>query len=68
VRRMVGILVEVGRGTLTEKDLRQLLSGPSELPARHTAPPSGLFFEQAFYNEKELQDFLAETSEEHEEE
>lgn len=62
VRRMVGILVEVGRGNLTEKDVRQLLSGPSDLPARHTAPPSGLFFERAFYDEEELQAFLAETS------
>ena len=62
VRRMVGILVEVGRGNLTEEDVRQLLSGPSDLPARHTAPPSGLFFERAFYDEEELQEFLAKTS------
>ncbi|MEW6594527.1 MAG: tRNA pseudouridine(38-40) synthase TruA [Thermodesulfobacteriota bacterium] len=62
VRRMVGILVEVGRGRLTEEDVRQMLTGKSELPARHTAPPSGLFFERAFYSEKELQEFLAETS------
>ncbi|MFZ5762183.1 MAG: tRNA pseudouridine(38-40) synthase TruA [Thermodesulfobacteriota bacterium] len=62
VRRMVGILVEVGRGNLSDDDVRQMLSGKSELPARHTAPPSGLFFEQAFYSEEELQEFLAETS------
>jgi tRNA pseudouridine38-40 synthase len=60
VRRMVGILVEVGRGNLTDDDVRQLLSGPSDLPARYTAPPSGLFFERAFYSEEELQEFLAE--------
>lgn len=62
VRRMVGILVEVGRGKLTDDDVRQLLTGPSELPARHTAPPSGLFFERAFYSEEELREWLAETS------
>jgi len=62
VRRMVGILVEVGRGHLGDADVRQLLTGKSELPARHTAPPSGLFFEHAFYSDKELQDFLAESS------
>lgn len=68
VRRMVGILVEVGRGTLTDNDVRQMLTGPSALPARHTAPPSGLFFEQAFYSEQELQEFLAEASGEDEDE
>lgn len=58
VRHMVGILVEVGRGNLKDDDVRQLLSGPSDLPAQHTAPPSGLFFERAFYNEGKLREFL----------
>ena len=38
VRRMVGFLVEIGRGEPPPKD-----------PARHTAPPSGLFLERVYY-------------------
>lgn len=58
VRRMVGVLVEVGRKKLTETDIRALLNEKSDLPARFTAPPSGLFFERAFYDEGELKEFL----------
>lgn len=55
VRRMVGILVEVGRGNLIREDVEELLSGgPSELPARCTAPPSGLFLEQVLYEGDKL--------------
>jgi tRNA pseudouridine38-40 synthase len=43
VRRMVGVLVEVGRGNLDAGDVGRLLAEPSGLPARLTAPPSGLF-------------------------
>ena len=49
VRRMAGILVEVGRGSLTPQDVEALLEQPSHLPAEHTAPPSGLFLEHVFY-------------------
>jgi len=49
VRRMVGIIVEVGRGTLTYRDVKKMLEQPSDLPAKHTAPPSGLFLEQVLY-------------------
>ena len=49
VRRMAGILVEVGRGNLTPQDVETLLEQPSHLPAEHTAPPSGLFLEHVFY-------------------
>jgi len=49
VRRMVGILVEVGRSNLTYRDVKKLLEQPSELPAKHTAPPSGLFLERVVY-------------------
>lgn len=54
VRRMVGILVEVGRGNLTREDVVGLLEGLSELPARYTAPPSGLFLEQVLYEGDQL--------------
>jgi tRNA pseudouridine38-40 synthase len=49
VRRLVGVLVEVGRGKLGPRDVRAFLEARSETPARHTAPPSGLFLERVFY-------------------
>jgi tRNA pseudouridine38-40 synthase len=49
VRRMVGVLVEVGRGRLSPADVEALLLKPSDLPARVTAPPSGLFLERVLY-------------------
>lgn len=49
VRRMVGVLVEVGRGRMTEENVRQFLLSPSREPARLTAPPSGLFLEKVEY-------------------
>lgn len=59
VRRMVGVLVEKGRHTLTEADIQDFLTIPSSRPARFTAPSSGLFFERAFYEDEEFKDFLA---------
>ncbi len=49
VRRMVGVLVAVGRGDLVADDVDRLLGGPSDLPAKLTAPASGLFLERVFY-------------------
>ena len=49
IRRMVGIIVEVGRGNLAYRDVKKLLEQPSDLPAKHTAPPSGLFLERVMY-------------------
>ena len=59
VRRMAGVLVEVGKGNLTADDVTGFLQGPSEIPSRFTAPPSGLFCEQAFYDQEEFDLFLA---------
>jgi tRNA pseudouridine38-40 synthase len=50
VRRMVGVLVEVGRGTLAGSDVPHLLREPSSIPAKLTAPPSGLFLEAVLYD------------------
>jgi tRNA pseudouridine38-40 synthase len=50
VRRLVGVIVEVGRGGLTADDAVGMLSSDSELPARLTAPASGLFLEQVRYD------------------
>jgi tRNA pseudouridine38-40 synthase len=58
VRRMVGVLVEVGCLRLTEEDVRSFLHSLSTVPFNNTAPPAGLFFERAFYDEEELQTFL----------
>jgi tRNA pseudouridine38-40 synthase len=49
VRRMVGVLVEVGRGGLSAVQLEQFLRQPSATPAKLTAPSSGLFLERVFY-------------------
>jgi tRNA pseudouridine38-40 synthase len=50
VRRLVGVLAEVGRGKLGPRDVRTFLEARSETPARFTAPPSGLFLEHVFYD------------------
>jgi tRNA pseudouridine38-40 synthase len=49
VRRMVGVLVEIGRGGLAIADVDAFLRRPSATPARLTAPSSGLFLERVFY-------------------
>jgi tRNA pseudouridine38-40 synthase len=49
VRRMVGVLTEVGRGGLRAQDAGRFLEGPSDVPAKLTAPPSGLFLERVLY-------------------
>ena len=49
VRRIVGVLVEVGRGKKQEKDILFYLQNKSNEPAKYTAPPSGLFLEKVIY-------------------
>jgi tRNA pseudouridine38-40 synthase len=49
IRRLVGALVEVGRGNLSEEDVVRLLRERSSEPAKWTAPPSGLFLERVEY-------------------
>ena len=49
VRRMVGVLVEIGRGGLPVSAVSEFLQQSSEAPARLTAPASGLFLERVFY-------------------
>ena len=54
VRRMVGVLVEAGKGRVGPDDVESLLTGnPGErlpAPATLTAPASGLFLERVFYD------------------
>ena len=51
VRRIVGVLVEVGRGALTDDAAAAFLKGASPLPAKLTAPASGLFLERVYYKD-----------------
>ena len=54
VRRMVGVLVEVGKGQLDPDSVTGLLAGNPKKglppPATLTAPASGLFLERVFYD------------------
>ncbi len=49
VRRIVGSLVEVGRGNLSKEDLKSALEQYTEDFSKYTAPPSGLFLERVEY-------------------
>jgi tRNA pseudouridine38-40 synthase len=49
VRRMVGVLVEVGRGGIAPGAVRALLVETGGSVARLTAPASGLFLERVYY-------------------
>jgi tRNA pseudouridine38-40 synthase len=49
VRRVVGVLVEIGRGGLAPHAAATLLTDTSAAPARLTAPPSGLFLDRVYY-------------------
>lgn len=53
VRRMAGVIVEAGRGKLKPDDIQGYFKTHSDVPAKLTAPPSGLFLERVYYkNEK----------------
>jgi tRNA pseudouridine38-40 synthase len=52
VRRMVGVLVEIGRGGLPVARIESFLREPSATPAALTAPASGLFLERVFYGDE----------------
>jgi tRNA pseudouridine38-40 synthase len=58
VRRIVGVLAEVGSGRLLPADMARFLEQAVDL-SRYTAPAHGLFFERAFYDQEELDRFLA---------
>jgi tRNA pseudouridine38-40 synthase len=54
VRRMTGVLVEAGRGKLSKKDVAGFLRSQSDIPAKLTAPPSGLFLEKVYYKGEKI--------------
>jgi len=49
VRRLMGVIAEVGRGGLALKEAERFLRERSDVPATLTAPPSGLFLERVLY-------------------
>jgi tRNA pseudouridine38-40 synthase len=49
VRRMTGVVVEAGRGKLKPSDVDSFFRNKSDIPAKLTAPPSGLFLERVYY-------------------
>jgi tRNA U38,U39,U40 pseudouridine synthase TruA len=52
-RRLIGSLVEIGRGRVSVEDIARLIKNPRSqsplVPARVTAPPSELFLESVDY-------------------
>src|SRR5262249_11362364 len=49
VRRLVGVLVSVGRGEVSQQAMRTVLAQKSDVPAKLTAPASGMFLEWVRY-------------------
>jgi tRNA pseudouridine38-40 synthase len=49
VRRVVGVIAAVGRGTLGPDEVKRFLNEKVDHPAHLTAPPSGLFLERVYY-------------------
>lgn len=49
VRRLTGMLAQVGRGEMTYDAFERLLKFESDIAAKFTAPPSGLFLEKVLY-------------------
>ena len=49
VRRLTGVLVEAGIGRLTTRDVARFFETRSPLPAKLTAPASGLFLARVYY-------------------
>ena len=49
VRRMVGVMVDVGVGGTTVEQASMFLREDSGIPAKLTAPASGLFLERVYY-------------------
>lgn len=54
VRRMTGVLVEAGRGKLSSSDVASFFRLKTDIPAKLTAPPSGLFLEKVYYKNDEI--------------
>ncbi|MCU0372190.1 MAG: tRNA pseudouridine(38-40) synthase TruA, partial [Ignavibacteria bacterium] len=51
VRRIVGVLVEVGRKEISKDTISIMLENYTDEYTVYTAPPSGLFLEKIYYRE-----------------
>ena len=58
VRRMVGVMVDVGIGGTTVEKAASFLREDSNIPAKLTAPASGLFLERVYYRGEERRPLL----------
>ncbi len=54
VRRMTGVIVEAGRGKLSDEDVAAFFRSKTDIPAKLTAPPSGLFLEKVYYKKEDI--------------
>lgn len=54
VRRLTGILVEVGRGNLKPIEIDAIFEDAKFPVAKYTAPPSGLFLEKVYYDKQKI--------------
>jgi tRNA pseudouridine38-40 synthase len=59
VRRIIGVLVAVGVGELDADKAASFLGEQSGIPARLTAPPSGLFLARVFYKNDRRDDEIS---------
>ena len=54
VRRMTGVIVEAGRGKLSIDEVAAFFRSKTDIPAKLTAPPSGLFLEKVYYKKEDI--------------
>jgi tRNA pseudouridine38-40 synthase len=54
VRRMTGVVAEVGRGKLKPEEIASFFKAPTDIPAKLTPPPSGLILERVYYRKEDI--------------
>lgn len=54
VRRMTGVLAEVGRGNMDPEEVASFFKVKTDIPAKLTPPPSGLFLENVYYDKNDI--------------
>ncbi len=52
VRNLVGALVKVGHGRITQQELKKILEAQRRSAAPYTAPACGLYLEKVFYTDR----------------
>lgn len=56
IRRLVGVLIDVGRGKLTPTDVKEVLESRDNTNMKGTrpVPAGGLYLKDVIYNEKDI--------------